>query len=170
MSEIAPPRQDEIDTFWVDAKLRANLNRLAAYWGPTELDSLQPPASAFGGTAEVADELADLIVAGTKTATSSALWDYEAEEVDVPRRGDLEIVIDGSGHPKALIMTTQVEVLPFAEVSAEHAAAEGEGDRSLEHWRRVHEDFFTAYSSHDRGFSTDMPVVCQTFEVLYTGQ
>ena len=58
MSEIAPPRQDEIDTFWVDAKLRANLNRLAAYWGPTELDSLQPPASAFGGTAEVADELA----------------------------------------------------------------------------------------------------------------
>ena len=118
MSEIAAPRQDEIDTFWVDAKLRANLNRLAAYWGPTELDSLQPPASAFGGTAEVADELADLIVAGTKTATSSALWDYEAEKVEVPRRGDLEIVIDGSGHPKALIMTTRVDVVPFTDVSA----------------------------------------------------
>lgn len=164
--EISAPRQDEIDAFWVDAKVRAKLNGLAAYWGPTDLDSLQPPTSAFGGTAQVADELAALIVDGTKTATSSALWDYEAEGVDPPKRGDLEIVVDGAGHPRALIVTTGVSVVPFDQVGEEHAHAEGEGDRSLAHWRRVHREFFTTWAEHDRGFAEDMPVVCQDFEVL----
>ena len=122
MTTIADPRQDEIDAFWTEARMRANLNRLEVYCGPTELDSLQPPASSFGGSREVADKLADLIVAGTKTATSSAVWDWEADGDDVPRRGDLEIVLDGSGHPRALIVTTAVEIVPFDEVDAEHAS------------------------------------------------
>lgn len=168
MTEPAEPRQDEIDSFWVNAKMRSRINGLAAYWGPTELDSLQPPASHYGGTAEVADELAQLIVDGTKTATAGALWDYEAENEPLPQRGDLEIVLDGAGHPRALVMTTHVEVVPFDQVGAEHARKEGEGDRSLAHWRRVHEDFFTTHAVHDKGFATDMPVVCQDFEVLHT--
>ena len=167
MTEPAPPRQDEIDSFWVNARMRARINGLAAYWGPTELDTLQPPASHYGGTAEVADELAHLIVEGTKTSTAGALWDYEAEGEPLPQRGDLEIVLDGGGHPRALVMTTRVEVVPFDQVSAEHAHAEGEGDRSLAHWRRVHEDFFTRHAVHDKGFASDMPVVCQDFEVLH---
>lgn len=167
MAEIAQPRQDEIDSFWVDAKLRAKLNRLPGYSGPTELDSLQPPTSAFGGTAEVADDLAELIVAGVKTATASALWDYECEGEPIPTPGSLEIVVDGAGHPRALIATTAVEVVPFEDVDADHAFAEGEGDRSLAHWRSTHEEFFTTYAVHERGFSRTMPVVCQRFEVLY---
>ena len=87
MTTIADPRQDEIDACWTEARMRANLNRLEVYCGPTELDSLQPPASSFGGSREVADKLADLIVAGTKTATSSAVWDWEADGDDLPRRG-----------------------------------------------------------------------------------
>ena len=167
MTDIAEPDQEQIDAFWVDARMRAHVNELAAYWGPKPLDSLQPPASAFGGTAEVADELADLIVRGVKTATAGALWDYEAEDEPLPERGDLEIVLDGSGQPRALIMTTAVAVVPFDEVTAEHACGEGEGDRSLEHWRQVHENFFTTYATHDQAFSPTMPVVCQTFELLH---
>lgn len=169
MTEIAQPRQAEIESFWVDARMRADVNGLAAYWGPSELDSLRPPASSWGGTREVADEIAHLIVEGTKTATASALWGWEAAGEDLPRRGDLEIVLDGSGHPRALVMTTAVAVVPFDEVDAEHAFAEGEGDRSLAHWRRVHEAFFTEHADHGRGFASDMPVVCQTFTVLSTG-
>jgi len=168
MTTIADPRQDEIDAFWTEARMRANLNRLEVYCGPTELDSLQPPASSFGGSREVADKLADLIVAGTKTATSSAVWDWEADGDDLPRRGDLEIVLDGSGHPRALIVTTAVEIVPFDEVDAEHARLEGEGDQSLDHWRAVHEDFFTEHAAHDHGFASDMPIVCQRFEVLHS--
>ena len=53
-------------------------------------------------------------------------------------------------------------------MDAEHAEAEGEGDRSLEFWRRVHEDFFTRHASHDRGFAADMPVVLEDLRVVYS--
>ncbi len=167
MSQIAEPREDLIEAFWIDARTHASLNGLAAYWGPTPLDSLCPPSSAFGGTREVADELAQLIVEGIKTATAGALWDYEAEDEPLPTVGGLEIVLDGSGRPRALISTTAVSVVPFDEVTAEHARAEGEGDRSLAHWREVHEEFFRTYAAHERGFSSTMPVVCQSFSVLH---
>ena len=60
-----------------------------------------------------------------------------------------------------------VEVVPFDEVDEEHAYLEGEGDRSLEYWREVHERFFTEHATHDRGFATDMPIVCERFRVAY---
>jgi uncharacterized protein YhfF len=66
-----------------------------------------------------------------------------------------------------LIETTSVEVVPFDEVDEKHAYLEGEGDRSLAHWRDVHERFFTEHAEHDQGFSEDMPVVCERFRVVY---
>ena len=54
----------------------------------------------------------------------------------------------------------------FDEVTAEHARAEGEGDRSLAHWRAMHERFFREHADHDRQFSPTMPVVLERFEVL----
>ncbi len=157
----------ELDRFWQVARVRAKLNRLQVYLGPNTMDSLRPPAWAFGVTPTQADALLALVLDGTKTATAGALWDYEHEGEDVARVGDLAILLDGGGQPRALIGVTGVRVVPFREVSAEHAYAEGEGDRSLAHWRAVHEQFFTEVATHGKGFSLDMPVVCETFEVLY---
>ncbi|EWS99812.1 RNA-binding protein [Intrasporangium oryzae NRRL B-24470] len=132
------------------------------------MGSLRPPAWAFGATPEQADELLALVLSGIKTATSGALWDYEAEGEELPTPGALDIVTDGRGVPHALIVTTQVDIVPFDEVGAEHAFLEGEGDRSLGTWREVHERFFTEHAVHGRGFSRDMPVVLQRFAVLYS--
>lgn len=156
----------EIEAFWVDARIRARLNPASGYFGPGVNDSLPPPAWSFGATASQADRLLALVLEGTKTATASALWDYEAQEQDVPEPGGLSIVLDGAGRPRALIVTTGVRVVPFREVDAEHAAAEGEGDRSLRYWRESHRRFFTEHAAHDAGFSDDMPVVLERFEVL----
>jgi uncharacterized protein YhfF len=157
-----------IDAFWQVARVRAKLNPIGYYMGERPLESLAPPAWAFGGTPEQADELLALVLAGTKTATSSALWDYEAEGEELPTPGLLDIITDGRGVPHALVVTIEVEVVPFDEVSAEHAYLEGEGDRSLATWRQVHERFFTEHAVHGRGFSRDMPVVLQRFAVLYS--
>lgn len=159
---------DRIRTFWELARVHAKLNVSSPYFGPTPLDSVPPPAWSFGADARQADELLELVLAGTKTATASALWDYEADGEAVPEPGALSIVLDGSGQPRALLETTHVEVVPFDEVTEEHARLEGEDDRSLAHWREVHERFFAETASHDRGFSTDMPVVCERFRVLYS--
>ena len=158
---------DELEAFWAEARTRARLDSIGVYGGSTVLGSLRPPAWAFGATPEQADELLELVLTGDKTATAGALWDYEAEGEPLPQVGGLSIVLDGAGHPRALIATTEVSVVPFDEVDADHAAAEGEDDRTLESWRRIHEHFFTLHAEHDRGFQRDMPVVLERFRLLY---
>jgi uncharacterized protein YhfF len=160
----------EIRAFWDLAKFHARLNPAPSYFGPSPLESVPPPAWSFGGTPELADELAALVREGRKTATAGALWDYETSGEPLPRTGDLSIILDGAGHPVALVATTHVEVVPFDEVDAEHAHLEGEGERTLEQWRRDHEWFFSEHKEHDRPFSTTMPVVCERFEVLYLAE
>jgi uncharacterized protein YhfF len=124
-------------------------------------------AWAFGATAQQAEDLLDLVLAGTKTATASSLWDYEASGDAVPLEGELSIILDGTGTPRAVIETTDVRIVPFDHVDADHAYLEGEGDRTLEHWRTVHTTFWRKYSENPRGFDAHMPVVCETFRVLY---
>ena len=130
------------------------------------LPSAQPEAWAFGATPEQADDLLSLVLEGIKTATASAAGDYAEEDEPVPAAGDLSMVLDGAGVPRAVLEVTEVEVVPFEQVTAEHARAEGEGDRTLASWRRVHEQFWTEHSVH--GFSASMPVVCERFRVLWT--
>jgi uncharacterized protein YhfF len=156
-----------VEAFWELARFHAKLNSAPTYFGPTTLEVVPPPAWSFGASPEQADELLTLVLDGTKTATASALWDYEAEGEVLPEAGSLSILVDGRGHPRALINTTDVEVVPFDEVGEEHARLEGEGDGSLDYWRAAHERFFTEVATHDRGFRPDMPVVLERFEVVY---
>jgi len=52
----------------------------------------------------------------------------------LPASGDFAIVLDGAGAPRAIIETTSATVMPFDQIGEKHAAAEGEGDRTLEYW------------------------------------
>lgn len=164
-TDADPP--SEVEAFWNLARFHAKLNVIPAYFGPTPLEVVPPPAWSFGASAEQADELLRLVLDGTKTATATALWDFEAEGEELPEPDSMSIILDGAGHPHALIETTDVAVVPFDEVDEEHAWLEGEGDRSLAHWRDVHERFFTEHAVHDREFSRDMPVVLERFRILY---
>lgn len=157
---------DEIQTFWADARLRAKVNRVSGYLGVSAREALAPPAWSFGADAADADQLLQLVLAGTKTATSTALRDFESAAESVPSAGDLSIITDGSGHPRALIQTTSVRTVPFGEVDAAHAAAEGEGDLSLEHWRDVHRRFFEM-SADGAPVTEDLPVVLENFTLVY---
>jgi uncharacterized protein YhfF len=139
---------------------------VSVYVGPSALAALPPPAWSFGATPEQSDTMAALVLDGTKTATASAQRDYDAEDLPLPEPGALGIVTDGSGEPQALVVTTSVAVVPFADVDAEHARLEGEGDLSLEQWRVVHEEFFS--ESADGAFSQHLPVVLERFKVLYS--
>ena len=115
-----------------------------------------------------ADGLAALVRGGTKTATCSAYDLYEAEGEDLPKAGDTSVILDSRDEAVCIIRTTRVYIVPFDEVSAEHAFREGEGDRSLEYWRKVHEVFFKEeLASAGLEFSGDSRVVCEEFEVVY---
>jgi uncharacterized protein YhfF len=135
---------------------------------PAGLPRPEMPAHvfAFGDSKGLADELAELVRSGTKTATCSALWSYEDEEKPLPQKGELSIVIDGSGIPVAVIETVEVFVASFNEVSEHFAYEEGEGDRSLAYWREVHRNFFRRRQFKNRSFDEEMPLVCKRFRVL----
>ena len=114
-----------------DARVQAFWERYVASLPADAPVPDQPEAWAFGMGPAMANELGHLVVGGTKTGTCSLLWEYEHEGEALPAVGELGIVLDGEGAPLCLIETTAVTQVTFTEVDAEHAAAEGEGDRSL---------------------------------------
>jgi uncharacterized protein YhfF len=122
----------------------------------------------FGDSEELANELAELVLRGTKRATTGALWAYEAEGQRLPRPGDLSIVTDWSGQPQCVIETQSVEVVPFHQVTAEFAATEGEGDGSLAFWQQAHREFFSREcEAAGTEFTESMQVVCERFAMRY---
>ena len=115
-----------------------------------------------------ANELAALVLAGTKRATASLAWLYESPAHPAPSPGALSVVTDWGGKPLCIIETQAVEITPFDQVTDEFAATEGEGDGSLEYWRRVHWAFFGRDCARiGRERSADMPVLCERFRVVY---
>lgn len=162
------PERDELGEFWRVARAHTRVAELAPVTGPGVEGSLVPPAWAFGDSPALADALLALVLAGEKTATATAFVEFEAAEEPVPARGDLAILLDGAGHPAALVRTTRVSVVPYGEVDAEHAAAEGEGEGTLASWRREHERYWRrVLPTIGEAFSEDLPVVLERFEVLY---
>lgn len=155
MSELVPPKANLVSAYWAEKSHDLGLE-----------DFDIPDAWAFGGTADQADELLGLVLSGTKTATSSALWSYEAKDESLPLEGELSIVCDGQGRPRALLRLTDVIVTTLDDVSESHAFAEGEGDRTLAYWRRAHEDFFRGHLPAGRELAGSMPVVLERFERL----
>jgi uncharacterized protein YhfF len=121
-----------------------------------------------GESKEMADELANLVLEGKKTATASNYTLYQLETDPLPYVGLHNIILDGDGKAVAIVETTSVEVVPFDEVTAEHAYMEGEGDRTLNYWRDVHESFFKReFNSIHKTFDHKIPIVCERFKVIY---
>lgn len=128
--------------------------------GPVRVDS-------YGDSPALSEELLDLIKSGRKRAGTGLLWAYEVDGEAIPKLGDIEIVVDHRNEPALVTRITGVEIIPYSAVNAEYAAIEGEGDGSLDYWRKGHWAFFTR-ECHRIGRESDesMPVMCSVFEIL----
>jgi uncharacterized protein YhfF len=165
---VPVPDGDELAAFWHLARGRAGLGRLAVVVGAGAAASVPPPAWAFGDSPRLADELLALVLDGVKTATTTALAELVDAGEPLPEPGDLSIVLDGRGHPRALIRTTAVRVVRFADVDAEHARLEGEDDRTLATWVAEHDRYFRrVLAAAGRELDADTEMVLEQFEVRY---
>lgn len=114
------------------------------------------------------DELARLVLEGIKTGTASAYPLYAQEGIALPREGEYNVILDSQDNAVCITRTTKVYISPFSEVTERHAYKEGEGDRSLAYWRKVHEAFFTEeMRSAGLAFDAAMKVVCEEFICVY---
>ena len=122
----------------------------------------------FGDNEHDADELAELARRGIKRATSPSLWYFESTGEPLPQAGELHVVTNWAGEPRCIIRTTRVEVVSLDRITAEYAETEGEGDGSLDYWKRVHWDYYRReLADTGKEPTDDMPIVCEYFEVVF---
>ncbi|MDO8120109.1 ASCH domain-containing protein [Isoptericola sp. b490] len=159
---------DELLAFWETARFRGKVVRTPEVTGLGVAGTLVPPAWSFGDTPELADALLALVLDGRKTATATAVVEFEAAGEPLPVVGDLSIVLDGLGRPRALLRTTAVRRVRFADVDAAHAAAEGEVDGSLESWRTDHDRYWRrVLPALGTQVGPDLELVLERFELRY---
>lgn len=122
----------------------------------------------FCGGGPLADELANLVLDGKKTATASTKIAYETEHEPIPEVGCLSVILFDNEEAACIIRDTKVSIVPFNEVSPDHAFREGEGDRSLEFWQDVHKRAFTPdYEMAGLPFDEHGDCVLEEFEVVF---
>jgi hypothetical protein len=98
---------EELRVFWDLARFHAKLNAAPTYFGPTTLESVPPPAWAYGESVEESDAFVAQVLADEKGSTTADEADYAGE---LPQTGVLSILCDGSGVPRALVEVTDVAV------------------------------------------------------------
>lgn len=126
-------------------------------------------AWAFGdGTKKMADDLCALVLTEQKQGTSSYYLAYEKEQEPLPTEGQMNLILDGDGVAQAIVVTTKIDLLPYNEVTEEHAYAEGEGDQTLAYWKSVHQPFFSQLASTlDSSFNETDLVVYEWLKLVH---
>lgn len=133
-----------------------------------ELDEDAVAAWSFGLDAALADELAELVVAGTKRATATSVTALRETGESPPRVGQYSIILDGSDIARCIIRTEAIREGPLNSVTDAFAWREGEGDRSRAWWLAAHKRFFTAEHA-ELGLEThdEIPVLFEEFCVVW---
>ncbi|CAI1244706.1 ASCH domain-containing protein [Serratia ficaria] len=128
-----------------------------------EIKAKYPDADAWqmGDSPELASELADLIKKGTKTASCGSFASFQQEDSAL-RIGSYNIILDGQNVPVCVVRLVSLRLVCFCDVTEVFARKEGEGDLSLQYWRKEHRRFFT----REGFFSEDMELIAEEFEVV----
>lgn len=122
----------------------------------------------FGDLADLADELLGLVLAGGKRATAELVSEFTSRGDPLPRIGSHWIACDSTGRPRVVLRSTSLRIGPFASCDADFAAAEGEGDLSLESWRAGHRGYWTrTCEARDATWSEDDEIVFERFTVVW---
>ena len=158
---MIPPRTANADRYW--AQYLESL--------PPERRPAAPYAEAFffGIVPADAPAISPLVLDGTKTATGSLFWSYEADPSKrLPGVGDHWVFTNGADDPVGIIQTVDVRVIPYDEVTPDYAWAGGEGDRSMATWRDIYWRYIVAESARlGREPSQKAPLVMERFRVVY---
>lgn len=124
--------------------------------------------ASYAGNRESTDALLGLYLAGKKFAGSSLTQDFITAGDPLPKVGNHWIILDSNDDPRCIVKTIDIETYKFKDVPARVALAEGEGDRSIDHWKHSHALFFA--SSLEKWGLTEIneaEVVTEYFEVKW---
>ena len=116
----------------------------------------------LGKNENQANKLFKLVLSGKKIATS---YLYNATENLI--NNTYSILTNWDKNKQLLILTTNIEIVPFNKVTKQHARNEGEGTKTLRYWRKTHKKFFIEeLAEKGQSFSEETLIVCETFRVV----
>jgi uncharacterized protein YhfF len=108
-----------------------------------------------------------LVLSGRKQATAALLQYYLDESESPPDVGEHLALVDDHGGRVGEVEITAVEIAPLHAVTWRFAESEGEGFRSVAHWRDVHVRFWESLGQH---VDNNSAVVCMGFRLVNRGQ
>ena len=85
-----------------------------------------------------ADQLADLVLSGEKTATASAYQLYQLENEPLPQVGTFDIILDSQDRAICIVEITKVSVLRFNQVSVLRSEERRVGKECRSRWSPYH--------------------------------
>ncbi|QYK42616.1 MAG: ASCH domain-containing protein [Paracoccaceae bacterium] len=139
----------------------------AAFWAAYMASGAAPPDadarfhSAFGIGAG-SDEGADLVVCGSKTATSS--HPKEFGDQPPPKPGDLSILLGAAGRPRAVVETLSMTRLCLNAMPPDFIAAYAEWPDAA----AFRAGMLQWYQALDPAFTADTALLCERFRVVWT--
>lgn len=109
------------------------------------------------------DKLVELVLKGEKRATTSLYSEYLNDNEELPKVGDRSIILFDDGRDACLIEDVEVIVTEFKNITEDLAFIEGEGDKSLDYYRKEH---IRIFKNIDSSFDNDSKVVFEIFKVI----
>lgn len=100
----------EVERFWIQARIEGNLNRLEAVIGQNIQNTVPPPVwSTSADPVQATADVTELLHTGAGTQLTAAS-ELRAAGQPLAQVGDLGIVLDGTGRPRALVRTAGVDL------------------------------------------------------------
>lgn len=103
------------------------------------------------------DKLVELVLEGKKTATTSL------DTTSIPEPGERSILTFENEKKACIVETKKVIITKFKNITSEMAFLEGEGNRTLEYYKKAHTDYFKTI---DLNFNDETEVCFEIFEVI----
>lgn len=148
-------------------------SELEAFWGSAR-DAL--PAAMLGDAYQVhwigldddsTRQILELIRAGDKTGTNTLPWIVENTGQPTPAIEDTIILVDFGGHPQLIVRLTEIETVPFGQISETHTAVDGSPMRDLAIWKPLHTRYWNGLlEPYGLTVSDEMPVWIEKFDLL----
>ncbi|HVR47145.1 MAG TPA: ASCH domain-containing protein [Candidatus Binatia bacterium] len=150
---------DSLRLFWEEyARATPGIQPVYAVW-------------TLGDGPALADELAAMVVDGSKRASAGLLRDFASQNEPLPRTGDHVILVDGQSTPRCVICITRVEVNLIRDVDERFVQKNGGGDGSIAWWLTANLRYFKRQGTR-QGFAVDdrTEVVFVDFVVVWPMQ
>ena len=119
----------------------------------------------FGNTKKEMDELANKVLTGKKTATSSLLDYYRKNLKKLSTINDYMAVLDSSDNQIAIVRIVKTEIVKFGNIT--ESFAQDEGDDSLANWLNIHKAYYSdKLSLIGKKLEDDTELVCEWFQII----